>query len=251
MILGFPGAEVRLDVATAKWGDVAMLFRRWWWRSAKRPGHASRPPRPGLEALEPRSLRTTVVLLSGNAFGPAEPGTQTADAAYRLRQAGYSTVQLGYSTIATPAAFKMLANRIRAIGHGEPIGLVGFSAGGSLALRLAGISRLKVRAALDFYGPPDLSDWLDDHRGDRDYQYVTSRVRFTRALINELSGPEPTDVPVISAFGLRDTNVRASTSITSLRRDFPSAEVFTYDGPHGVGVGACPEAFDAFLARMA
>ena len=67
--------------------------------------------------------------------------------------------------------------------HGQPIGLVGFSAGGALAMRLAGQPGLNVKSVMDYYGPPDLNAWIASHGHDHYYQYVTSHVHLTRGLV--------------------------------------------------------------------
>src|SRR4051794_18293192 len=122
---------------------------------------------PAVEACEGRVLTALVIVLNGNAFSQAGPNALTAGAAAVLQAAGERVVQLAYPTIATAAAFRGLAHQIGRLGHGRPIGLVGFSAGGSLAARLSGIPSLNVKAVLDAYGPPDLRDWFQDHGHDR------------------------------------------------------------------------------------
>lgn len=189
-------------------------------------------------------------MLNGNALAAAGPGAQTADAARRLQAEGHRAIQLAYPAMGTTGAFRGLAARIQRLSRGQPIGLVGFSAGGALALRLATVPGLNVKAVLNFYGPPDLQDWLDYHRGDENYRHVVSHVRLTPGLIDELSGPARTSAAIINAFGLRDTNIVAGRSAASFQRDFASGAIYTYPGPHGVGVGASPAAFDAFLAQL-
>ena len=55
----------------------------------------------------------------------------------RCSAQGDQAVQLAYPTISTPAAFYGLERQIKALSHGQEIGVVGFSAGGSLADRIA------------------------------------------------------------------------------------------------------------------
>ncbi len=45
-------------------------------------------------------------------------------------------------------------------------------------------------------------------------------------------------------------NMVVSQSTASLERDLPQATIYTYDGPHGVGINACPPALDDFLANL-
>ncbi len=90
-----------------------------------------------LEQCEERTLSTLVFVLNGNAFAAASPDTLTANAAEVLATAGDPAVQLAYPTMATPDDFNELAHQIGSLSHGRPIGIVGFSARGSLALRLA------------------------------------------------------------------------------------------------------------------
>ena len=42
---------------------------------------------------------------------------------------------------------------------------MGFSAGGALAMRLAGVPGLRVQAVMSFFGVPDLRVWLNEHHG--------------------------------------------------------------------------------------
>ena len=179
------------------------------------------------EQCEERILNTLVVVLNGNAFGAANPCSLTANAAQVLQQAGDRAVQLSYPTIATPAALNSLAQRIRSLSHGQPIGIVGFSAGGTLAARLAANHTLKVVAAFDYYGPPDLRDYFHYHGSDRFTRYVMGHVNFTKAGINALSGPMNTTANVVAAFGAYDKNVVATESISSLHRDLPRP-AYTY-----------------------
>ena len=123
---------------------------------------------------------------------------------------------------------------------------MGFSAGGTLALRLANLPGLNVRAAIGYYGPPDLRDWLSFHRGDRFFAKVTSDVHFNKGIIKLLSGPSDSNARLIDAFGLRDQNVVSSFSSSVFHRDFPLGQVYFYPGPHGVGAKAQPAALAGF-----
>jgi len=205
---------------------------------------------PSFERCEERILTTLVFVLSGNAYSAASPNTVTANAAQVLRQAGNQAVQLAYPMMATPAAFFGLERQIQSLGHGQPIGIVGFSAGGTLALRIATDKAIRVVSVLDCYGPPDLNDYLLYHKSDRFARHILGRVPFTRSAINLLSGPIATNAHVVAAFGLRDANVVAFGSAVSLQRDLPEASIYTYDGPHGVGINACPLALEEFLANL-
>jgi hypothetical protein len=211
---------------------------------------SSRDLTPSFERCEEKVLNTLVFVLNGNAFSAVGPNNLTAGAAQVLRGAGDQVIQLAYPTIATPAAFNNLEQRIESLSHGQPIGIVGFSAGGSLALKIATDKALRVVSVLDYYGPPDLNDYLLYHKTDRFSQYVLGHVPFTLAAMNLLSGPIVTSAHVVGAFGLSDTNVVASQSVDSLQRDFPQASIYLYAGPHGVGINACPPALEVFLANL-
>jgi hypothetical protein len=211
---------------------------------------SSRDRAPSFERCEERVLNTLVFVLNGNAFSAVGPNNLTAGAAEVLRGAGDQVIQLAYPTIATPAALYGLEQRIEALSHGQPIGIVGFSAGGSLALRIATDKALHVVSVLDYYGPPDLNDYFLYHKSDRFSQYVLGTVPFTRAAINLLSGPIVTSAHVVAAFGLYDANVVASQSVGSLQQDFPQAKIYLYAGPHGVGINASPPALEAFLTNL-
>ena len=215
-------------------------------------GHSksSRDRAPSFEQCEERVLNTLVFVLNGNAYSAASPSILTANAAQVLRQAGQQAVQLAYPSMATPAAFYGLEHRIKSLSHGQPIGIVGFSAGGSLAVRIATDKALHVVSVLDYYGPPDLNDYFRYHKSDRFSQYILGHVPFTRGAINLLSGPIATDVHVVGAFGLRDANVVASQSTASLQRDLPEASIYTYAGPHGVGINASRPALNEFLVNL-
>src|SRR2546423_669901 len=99
-----------------------------------------------VQRCEDRCLTTLIFVLNGNGFAAARPNQLTASAAEVLRQAGDQVVQLSNLTINTPAAYNALAGKIVKLAHGQDIGLVGFSAGGALAIHLAATPGLKVNA---------------------------------------------------------------------------------------------------------
>jgi dienelactone hydrolase len=134
--------------------------------------------------------------------------------------------------------------------HGRPIGLVGFSAGGTLAARLAGVASLHVKDVLSEYGPPDLRDYLAFHNGDRFYRYVVGHVRFAPSLLDLLSGPTETTAHVVATYGLADRNVVASESTAGFRRDYPNGRVYYYPGHHGASIQASPPALQDFLSHL-
>lgn len=205
---------------------------------------------PNLERCEERVLTALVFVLNGNAYSGVGPNGLTAQAARVLRAAGNQVVQLSYPTMATPAAYYGLVRRIAAISKGRPIGLTGFSAGGSLAARLSGDESLNVTAVLNNYGPPDLRDWLQYHGRDLYGRYVRSRVPFRPMTIDLLSGPSNSRAYVVSAFGSRDRNVQAAQSIASAASAFPIGKVYTYEGGHGAPITASRPALDDFLAHL-
>ncbi len=85
-------------------------------------------------------------------------------------------------------------------------------------MRLAAIPQLNVQAALSYYGPPDLRDWLIQHRDDVKYRYVLSHVQFDRGIIDLLSGVSTSDAYTIDVLGLEDTTVVSSTSTVSFEQ---------------------------------
>ena len=103
---------------------------------------------------------------------------------------------------------------------------------------------------MSYYGPPDLSDWLSYHDGDRYFRYVTSHVHFDADVINLLSGVSDSEAYIVTAFGLTDQNVVASMSTVSFDRDFPDGHVYYYDGPHGVTLYADYTAFENFVSHL-
>jgi dienelactone hydrolase len=143
-----------------------------------------------------------------------------------------------------------VAREIESLSHGESIGLVGFSAGGALAARLAGVEALHVKAALDYYGPPDFRDYLEYHGDDRFVQYFAGRVHFSPSFIALMSGPYHSSAYVVGAFGLYDQNVVASVSTASFERDHFHGKVYDYPGPHGVSIDASPPALRDFLMHL-
>ncbi len=206
---------------------------------------------PVCEQIEPRLLPTLVFVFNGNAFAASKPDTvHTGFAAQQLILHGDRAIQLSTPAMETSSDFYHLAAEIRTLSQGQPIGLLGFSAGGALAMRLAGVGDLNVQAVMNYYGPPDLRNWLNEHQGDRYYRYVTSRVHFDNALINLMSGPSPATADIVSAFGLDDQNVVSSVSTESFDSDFQHGQVFYYPGPHGVTLYAQLPAFDAFLSDL-
>jgi hypothetical protein len=211
---------------------------------------ARRGAAPVLEGCEGRTLTTVVFILNGNGYAAARPDANTAEAAAVLREAGAVPVQLAYPALATPRVAYGVAHQMERIGHGQPIGIVGFSAGGSLALRLAGLPGLHVADVLNMYGPPDLADFLAEHQGDSHAQYVLGHTHFTPAALDFLSGPVATTAHVVHAFGLDDQNTLAGPSAARAARDFPGSTVDFYDGPHGVSIDASPPALEDFLAHL-
>lgn len=203
------------------------------------------------EQCENRTLLSPlVIILNGNAYSPAGPNNLTANAALILAHDGCRTLQLGYGKMNTAAAFGGLEHQVAHITHGQSVSIVGFSAGGTLALRLAFDKTINVKSVLDYYGPPNVRDYFAYHGHDRFAQYVQGHVGFTHAGIAALSGPMTTSAHVVCAFGLKDINVVASQSIASLNRDLSRAVAYTYDGGHGVGISTCQPALDEFLSNL-
>jgi hypothetical protein len=205
---------------------------------------------PTFEHLESKVVPTTVFILNGNAFAAARPNFITQTAAAQLIREGDQSVEITTPAIVSPHVFDQLANEIRNLSGDQPIGLMGFSAGGTLAMRLAGQPGLDVKTVLNYYGPPDLRDWLNDHQGDRYGQYLRSHVHLTSAIIDLLSGQSDSDAYFVNAFGLRDHNVVSSVSTASFSSDFQHGAVFYYNGPHGVTLHACAAAFEAFVSHL-
>jgi hypothetical protein len=206
---------------------------------------------PSFEQLQARTLQTLVFVFNGNALAKSSPDSaHTLLAAYQLLKNGDRAIQLSTPQMQSPRDFYALARVIQALAKGQPIGLIGFSAGGALAARLSGVPGLNVKAVLNFYGPPDLNDYLVYHNGDRFYRYVGSNINFNSSVIKLLSGPSSSTAYVVNAFGLHDRNVVASVSTASFNRDFEYGETFYYPGPHGVSLFADYPAFQAFVAHL-
>ena len=125
-------------------------------------------------------LQTLVFVFNGNGF--AEVSARCLShrlAAQQLIKHGDQRDPVGDARRWTARAdFYQLADEIRHVSKGQPIGLMGFSAGRGLAMRLSGVPTLNVKAVMSYYGPPDLRDWLNYHKGISYYNYVTSRVHF-------------------------------------------------------------------------
>lgn len=205
---------------------------------------------PGFDRCEDRALTALVFVLNGASFAAAGPSRLTADAAAVLRHAGYRVVQLSYPAVNTAAAFEALAGRLAALAHGQAVGLVGFSAGGALALRLASTPGLKVAAVLDYYGVPDVRAYLQRHAADHNVRPVSGLAPFRPSAVALLSGPVATTAHVVAAFGRDDPNVRADTSSADLLRDDPAAHVDTYPGGHGAPITASRPALEDFLSHL-
>jgi hypothetical protein len=179
-----------------------------------------------VEQFESKILPTLVFVFNGNGYAAAKADNAlTQSAADILLAHGDRAIQMNTPAMDGPAAFYQLANQIGAISKGRPIGLMGFSAGGTLALRLAALSRLNVLAAVSYYGPPDLRAWLSYHKGDRIFRKVTSDVQFSKGIITLLSGAIDSKARLIEAFGLRDHSVVSGYSTADFRRDFPDGQV--------------------------
>ncbi len=206
--------------------------------------------RPVVEACETRVIPTMVFIFPGNALAAASPNIPTQTAAARLAQLGIPSVQVSTPAMNGPGAFYRVANYVRQVSHGQPIGLIGFSAGGALALRLAGQPGLNVRSVMDYYGPPDLSAWFASHGHDHYYQYVTSHVHVTRGLVSLMSGPTTSSAYFVGAFGLHDNNVQPAVSTASFHKDFPNGQMYKYLGPHGVTLYADYQAFQTFVNHL-
>ncbi len=137
-------------------------------------------PIPEFEACEGRALTTLVFVLNGNSFAAAGPSILTANAADVLHTAGDRVVQLSYPAIQSVGAFRSLAATVVRLAHGQPVGLVGFSAGGALALRVATTPGLNVSTVLDDYGVPDVRSYLRFHARDHQYRPISGLAPFGR-----------------------------------------------------------------------
>lgn len=201
---------------------------------------------PTPERCEGRSLAALVFLFNGNAFDEARPGPLTDDAARVLRAAGHQVIPLAYPHLNTPSALDAVARRVAALAHGRPVALVGFSAGGSLALRLSAVPSLHVIDVLDEYGPPDARDDL----AARNPHPIRGLAPFDKATVALFSGPVNTSAHVVATFGLSDPGVKAAPSAASLRRDLPGVHIYLYRGAHGVPITASRPALEDFLAHL-
>src|SRR5262249_51530302 len=160
-----------------------------------------------LEPCEERSLLALIFVFNGNGYGAARPSPLTALAAHELAAGGHRAVQLANPSVNSPAVLAGLKQKIGAIAPGQPIAPVGFSAGGTLAERLAADPALHATDVLACYSPPDVADYLAYHGGDHDGQYVLGNLGGDRAVIGLLSGPNGTRAHVVATFGLADHNV--------------------------------------------
>ena len=149
--------------------------------------------RPEVEACEPRACPTMVFIFPGNALAAASPDLPTQLAADRLLRDGDEPIQVSTPALNGPDAFYRIAAYVRTVSQGQPIGLMGFSAGGALAMRLAGQPGLNVTSVMNYYGPPDLNAWIASHHNDFYYRYVASHVHLTGAVKDLLSGPSPSE----------------------------------------------------------
>src|SRR4051794_3336515 len=118
---------------------------------------------PAFERCEDRALTALVFIFNGASFAATGPNRLTANAAAVLRQAGNQVVQLATPPINSAAALQALGARLATVAHGRSVGLVGFSAGGAVALRLAATPGLNVSAVLDYYGVPDVLAYIRRH----------------------------------------------------------------------------------------
>ncbi len=203
-----------------------------------------------IEPCEDRALTTVIFVLNGASFAATGPSQLTANAATVLQHAGNRVVQLSNPAINSTSAYNALAQRIVKLAHGQTIGLVGFSAGGALALHIAATPGLKVSAVLDYYGVPDVRAYLQRHASDYVYRPVSGLAPFRTSVVSRLSGPIQTSAHVVAAFGQFDPNVRADTSKADLLADIPNAQVYTYSGAHGVSITASRPALDDFLSHV-
>ena len=204
---------------------------------------------PSVERCEDRALTTLIFVLNGASFAAAGPNQLTANAAAVLQQAGNRVVQLSNPAI-NAASFKALAAKVVNLAHGQTVGLVGFSAGGALALRIAATPGLKVSAVLDYYGVPDVQSYLNRHSADHNDRPISGLAPFRQSVVSLLSGKLTTSARVIAAFGQYDPNVQAGTSSADLLRDDPAAHVYTYAGAHGVSINASRPALNDFLSHV-
>lgn len=205
---------------------------------------------PEVERCESRVSLTLVVIFNGNGFRAARPDALTGQAAAVLREAGNRIVEVATPAIQAAGSVRALAGQVAKLAHGQAVGIVGFSAGGALALRVAADPRVHASAVLDYYGVPDVRAYLNRHAADGFVRPIAGLAPFRPALVASLSGPINTEAHVVGAFGQTDPNVRADATAADLRADDPSAVVYTYPGGHGAAITASPAALDDFLAHL-
>ena len=205
---------------------------------------------PAFDRCEDRTLTALVFVLNGNSFNAAQPNRLTANAASVLRAEGNQVIQLSNPAIHSPAAVAKLAAQVMKQAHGQSVGLVGFSAGGALALRIAATPGVKVSSVLDYYGVPDVRAFLNRHASDHQLNPIAGLAPYKPAVVSRLSGPLTTSAHVVAAFGRADPHVTATTSAADLLADNPAATVYTYAGGHGVSITASRPALDDFLAHL-
>jgi dienelactone hydrolase len=206
--------------------------------------------KPDFDWMEDRAICTLVFVLNGASFAATGPSHLTANAAVVLQQSGNRVVQLSNGPIHSASAYNSLARSIVKRAHGQAIGLVGFSAGGALALHIATTPGLKVEAVLDYYGVPDVRLYLQRHSSDHNYRPISGLAPFRDSTVSLLSGPISTSAHIVAAFGQFDPNVRADTSSADLLEDNASAHVYVYPGAHGVSITASRAALDDFLSHL-
>ena len=203
---------------------------------------------PTCDRCENRTLMTLVFVLNGNSFNAAKPNALTANAASVLKAAGNQVIQVGNARVNSPGALHALEAQIVRQAHGQAVGLVGFSAGGAIALRVAATPGLKVSSVLDYYGVPDVGAFLNRRTGTTNP--VAGLAPFKPAVVAQFSGPVTTAAHVVGAFGAADPHVNAASSAADLVADVPGAATYTYAGGHGVGITASRPALDDFLAHL-
>ena len=91
-----------------------------------------------LEQCESRIYPTMVFIFNGNGLAEARPNSLTQFAAQEIWRHGDRPIQLSTPALSNPRVFYQFARHLHTISHGKPIGLLGYSAGGTLAMRLAG-----------------------------------------------------------------------------------------------------------------
>ena len=211
----------------------------------------SRGLKPQFDGCEDRTLCTLVFVLNGASFAATGPNRLTANASAVLQQSGNRVVQLSNGNINSASAYNTLVRSIVRRAHGQAIGLVGFSAGGALALHIAATPGLKVNAVLDYYGVPDVRLYLQRHSSDHNYRPISGLAPFRESAISLLSGSIATSARVVAAFGQFDPNVRADDSSADLLQDNAESHVYVYPGAHGVSITASRAALDDFLSHLA